>query len=60
MRPLCLVHGEEKVGVVSRYSLHVFNVLSRTGFFTLRTRRIATGGGVHGALRILSLSALMR
>ena len=41
-------------GVVSRYFLRQFNVLFRTGIFTLRTRRVTTRGSLYGASCLLS------
>jgi len=42
-------------GVASRYFLRQFNVLSRTGVFTLRTRRITTRGSLYGVSCLLFL-----
>lgn len=43
-------------GVASRYLLRLFNVLSRTGVFTLGTRRITTRGSLYGVTCLLSPS----
>lgn len=40
--------------VASRYFLREFNVLSRTGVFTLGTRRITTRGSLYGVSYLLS------